>query len=510
MRARESLTEFVNQIDIPGVPVSDDEDCETFYPDRVEPAEHHALMIDVLERVARGEIKRVMFFLPPGSAKSTYASVVFPPWFMGNNPGKNIIAVSYGADLARKFGRKCRAIVRSGTYERIFGAGLTGDNSAVDDWSLDNGSTYMTGGILSGITGNRADGIVVDDPVKGREDADSEVIRDKTWDAYVDDVKTRLKPGGWIFIVQTRWHEDDLSGRILPEDYAGQSGWVTARDGEQWYVVNVPAQAEREDDPLGRRNGEWLWTEWWSVEEWEQTKRSATLRSLRTWNALYQQRPAPEDGDYFRREWIRTYDVPPAAATMRVYGASDYAVTAGGGDYTVHVVVGVDPEDRMYLLDLWRGQTDSAEWVESFCDLTIRHKPIEWAEETGQIKSGVGPFLLKRQSERKAYVYRRAFPTRGDKAVRAQAIRGRMALKGLYVPKDAPWRVDFERELMAFPAASHDDQVDALGLVGQLLDHIDTGKPEKQKDDKPVYTLQQPIKKLMRPSNSSKPKYGTI
>jgi predicted phage terminase large subunit-like protein len=156
--------------------------------------------------------------------------------------------------------------------------------------------------------------------------------------------------------------------------------------------------------------------------------------------------------------------------TLRVYGASDYAVTADGGDYTVHVVVGLDPEGCMYLLDLWRKQVASDEWIEAFCDLVKEWKPIEWAEETGQIKVGVGPFLDRRQRERQAWVYRRQFPTRGDKAVRAQSIRGRMALQGLYVPTNADWLSDFRTELLSFPAGKHDDQVDALGLVGQLLD----------------------------------------
>jgi phage terminase large subunit-like protein len=118
---------------------------------------------------------------------------------------------------------------------------------------------------------------------------------------------------------------------------------------------------------------------------------------------------------------------------MRIYGGSDYAVTADGGDYTVHAVVGLDPEGRMYLLDLWRKQAASDEWVEAFCDLVIKWKPLGWAEEQGQIKSGVGPFLDRRQRERKAFVFREQFPTRGDKAIRAQSIRGRMALEGLHV-----------------------------------------------------------------------------
>jgi predicted phage terminase large subunit-like protein len=131
----------------------------------------------------------------------------------------------------------------------------------------------------------------------------------------------------------------------------------------------------------------------------------------------------------------------------------------------------------MYLLDLWRQQASSDVWVEAFCDLVIEHKPIGWAEETGQIKSGVGPWIDRRQRERKAWVYREQFPTRGDKAVRAQSMRGRMALDGLYVPTHASWYPAFRSELLSFPAGKHDDQVDAIGLVGQLLDRMISGDP---------------------------------
>jgi hypothetical protein len=142
----------------------------------------------------------------------------------------------------------------------------------------------------------------------------------------------------------------------------------------------------------------------------------------------------PEDGDYFKAAWLRPYIKAPPTDTLAIYGASDYAVTADGGDYTVHVVVGVDPEGHMYLLDMWRKQASSDEWVEAFCSLVREWKPREWAEEQGQIKAGVGRFLERMQRERKPYVYRRDFPVRADKAVRAQSIRGRMAIDGLYVP----------------------------------------------------------------------------
>jgi predicted phage terminase large subunit-like protein len=195
----------------------------------------------------------------------------------------------------------------------------------------------------------------------------------------------------------------------------------------------------------------------------------------RTWSALYQQRPAPEDGNYFQTDWLHQYERPPALDVLRVYGASDYAVTADGGDYTVHVVVGIDPEWRMYLLDLWRDQVSSAGWIESFCDLVQRWKPLGWAEETGQIRAGVGPFIDRRMRERHAYVARTQFPTRGDKAVRAQSIRGRMELNGLYVPMREAWYPAFRSELLSFPAGKHDDQVDALGLIGQVLDRMSAG-----------------------------------
>lgn len=197
------------------------------------------------------------------------------------------------------------------------------------------------------------------------------------------------------------------------------------------------------------------------------------------WAALYQQQPAPEEGDYFKVDWLRPYEKAPALETLRIYGASDYAVTSDGGDHTVHVVVGLDPEGRMYLLDLWRKQAASDVWVEAFCDLVKQWKPIAWGEEQGQIRSGVGPYIDRRQRETRAWCAREQFPTRGDKAVRAQSIRGRMALEGLYVPINAPWFAGLRSELLSFPAGKWDDQVDALGLCGQLLDRMTVGSRPK-------------------------------
>jgi len=432
-------------------------------------------VLEACQRCIEKPNGRTMLFLPPGSAKTTYASIVAPTWAMGRWPGFKVIGVSYGSDLARKFGRRARAIIRQPQFAQLFDTGLSGESAAADEWAIDNASEYMGGGILSGITGNRADFIPIDDPIKGRLEAESEVTRRRTFEAYQDDVLTRLRPGGSVLICQTRWHEDDPAGALLPEGYAGESGIIRCRDGQDWEVICLPAKAERADDPLGRKPGEYLWPEWFTPEHWAQFENKP-----RTWASLFQQRPAPEAGDLFRAEWLRPYISAPDRSTLTIYGASDYAVTADGGDWTVHVVVGIDPEGKLWLLDLWRKQASSDQWVEAFCDLVLDWKPMGWAEETGQIKAGVGPFLERRMRDRQAFVARETFPTRGDKAVRAQSIRGRMALDGLYVPVQAPWYEQFRSELLTFPTGRHDDQVDALGLLGQLLDHMVAGSKPRQ------------------------------
>lgn len=405
--------------------------------------------------------------MPPGSAKSTYGSVLFPPWLM-QSVATSVLAASHTTELAEKWGRRVRNLVNEHTNE--LGIAVAPDNMAAGRWALTNGAEYYAAGVGTGIAGFRAGLGLIDDPIRSRQDADSELIRERIWDWYINDFRTRLVPGAAQVLIQTRWHEDDLAGRALQH--------------ADWHVISLPAEAE-ENDALGRKPGEWLWSDgaYGYGEQLAELKKSTPAR---TWSALYQQRPAPEDGDYFKADWLRPYEKLPALETLRVYGASDYAVTADGGDFTVHAVVGIDPEGRMYLLDLWRRQASSDQWVEAFCDLVLQWKPMSWAEEQGQIKSGVGPFLERRQRERQAFVYRQPFPTRGDKAVRAQSMRGRMALDGLYVPINAPWYANFRSELLSFPAGKHDDCIDAIGLVGQLLDSMMSGdapkKPEPKSD----------------------------
>lgn len=428
-------------------------------------------MINRLEKVARGEISRLAIFMPPGSAKSTYSSILFPPWYFANYPGNLILAASHTTELSEKWGRRVRNLIADQSF--ALGIAPSMDSQAAGRWALQQGGEYYAVGARVGIAGFRADLVNIDDPIRSREDADSQQVRDRLWDWYKSDVSPRVKPNARFILTQTRWHEDDLAGRLLEE---------MSKGGDAWDILSLPAEAQ-DNDPLGRKPGEWLWDDHYGYGKFLRHEKATQL--ARNWSALYQQKPAPETGDYFKAEWLKPYDVVPDRKTLTIYGASDYAVTDGGGDYTVHVVVGVDPENRIYLLDLWRKQSASDEWVEAFCDLVLEWKPLGWAEEQGQIKAAIGPLLNRRQNERKAYVAREAFPTRGDKAVRAQSIRGRMALQGLYVPVKAPWFADLRAELLAFSSGKHDDQVDALGLVGQLLDLMTAGRKPKSDTPRP-------------------------
>ncbi len=438
-------------------------------------AAHHRLIARKLEAVERGEIKRLMITMPPRHGKSMLASEFFPAWYLGRNPDHYVVTATYAQELADDFGRKVKNQIEDVSYAEVFpGVALADDSKSAKRFHIEGADggiehalkqrgAYYAVGVGGPLTGRGAHLLLIDDPVKNREEAESELIRKKTKDWYTSTAYTRLMPGGRIVVIQTRWHEDDLSGWLL-----------TDHQHEGWDVLNLPAIS---DDGIA------LWPEQYDLPDLEKIKLAIGPRD---WSALYQQRPTPETGDYFKAEWIKPYETLPDLKTLSIYGGSDYAVTADGGDYTVHVVVGVDLEGRMYLLDLWRQQSASDKWAEAFCDLVLKWKPIGWAEETGQIKSGVGPFLVRRMVERRALVAREAFPTRGDKAVRAQSIRGRMAMQGLFVKLDAPWRADFIAELMSFPVGVHDDQVDALGLVGQLLDRMLQGIKQKNIEPKRV------------------------
>jgi predicted phage terminase large subunit-like protein len=420
-----------------------------------EPAPHHVYIVEHLEKIAAGELRRLLIAAPPGSAKSTYASVLFPAWYLSQHPGHQIICASHTVELAETFAKRTRNLILE--HFAALGIALADDSQAAGRWSLKSGGSLFAVGAGGAIAGYRADLLMIDDPVRSREEAHSESAREKLYIWFITDLLPRLRPGAKVCLISTRWHEDDLAGRL-----AGSG---------RYEIINLPAVAEDEDDPLGRKPGEYLWDTDpnYPFGDFLRAQREAQLPS--NWSALFMGRPAPESGDFFRAEFFRPLTAMPARETLHIYGASDYAVSAGRGDFTVHVVVGLGSDGTLILLDCWRKQADTATGVEAFLDLCKQWKPIGWAAEKGQLANAIEPFLRQRQRERNIPVAMEMFPTKGDKTVRCQSIRGRLALSGMLVPQ-VEWWPEVRAELLGFPNARWDDCADSLGLIGQILDRM--------------------------------------
>jgi predicted phage terminase large subunit-like protein len=266
-------------------------------------------------------------------------------------------------------------------------------------------------------------------------------------------------------MILTRWHEDDLAGRILPTNWDGESGRIEGRDGRVWHVLCLPAIADRPDDPLGRAIGDVLWPEWFSKNHF-----APFMSNRRTWSSLYQQKPSPDDGDYFKSAWFASYNVLPHG--LNYYGASDYAVTDGGGDYTEHGIFGVDFNGNVYVVDWWSGQTTSDIWIESQCDLIIKYEPLMWFGESGVIRRSIEPFMMSRMSARRAYCTIEWMASISDKPTRARNIQALASMGKVYFPETASWKDRVITQLLKFPAGKYDDAVDVVSLIGRGLQHI--------------------------------------
>jgi predicted phage terminase large subunit-like protein len=481
------LVDFSQSIIIPGAPMSDDPEEWLFKPIESAVAKHHIVMMQAIERCVRGDYGRLMIFAPPGSAKSSYVSVVAPIWAMGAFPGKRVLMTSYASTPIIRHSKRARQIAASDEYQGLWDntVSLVDGSKAADEFELTNGSSLFACGLLGGITSVRADLGIIDDPVAGREEAESETFRLKTLAAYEDDFLTRLKPRASVILIQTRWHQDDLAGSILPEDYDGRSGPVLCRDGQVWEILNIQAKCERADDPIGREVGDLLWPEWFSAKHW-----AIYEKNPRTWASLYQQRPAPAEGIYFKRADFKRYDTLPN--NLRFYECSDFAVTDPNKsaaakkvrashtvDFTEHGVFGIDHNLNIYIAAWWRKQADTHVTIDAGLDLAAVHKPALWFGEAGVIENAIGPSLRQRMRKRKIFVARQLLPSIHDKIARASGFMGRVSAGTVYLPKGEQWAEDLIDQLCNFPAGRFDDGVDVCGLMGRGLDFIAGGKGPK-------------------------------
>lgn len=749
-RARDSIVEYARSVDIPGAPMNDDLEAELFKPIETTLALHHRVMLTAIQHTIEKANGRLMIFGPPGMAKSSYTSVVTTAWVSAKYKNYRTIVASYNSKLAWKQSRKARALCRDPKHVGIWPdrPELRKDQKAVDEWALSNGSEVVAGGLMSGITGNRADVAIVDDPVAGREEADSQGNRDKIEQEYRDSVVSRLKPNGSIILIQcmvgdtqvlmadgtekalrdvrpgdkvatydpvqagittatvlnhlnqgpdrvftirtssgtlvranerhpflveregglqwvrlrdlrlgdrmqrvtgvnggtrlahmkgatnppsakgsvihtttkldgppgcapppsmrlpgdphisntgtesrststtsyslpkegdalcaencpevmcehtgaescasiiattpekcgdfsvtiatlpsvterprrpcstlldtckitndaivsitmgghedvfdiqvegtenfiadgvvshnTRWHEDDLAGRILPLDYAGQSGPIQCRDGMEWYVLNIPAEAEHEDDPLGRKLGDYLWPEWFPAEHWELRKRDP--RGQRTWASLYQQRPTAGDGIEFKREWFQWYDpdITPGEPggrplNLSLYGASDFATKEDrSADYTEHGVGGLSPIGDLYFVDWYFDQVTSDKYINAWIKMVRRWKPRKWWDEGNVIGQAIAPARTRAMKEANPpiYVKTEQLTSIKNKTIKLASFQQYAANGRVYFPLKRPWAQRVVDQLCAFPAGRYDDAADVCGLFGRGLDEM--------------------------------------
>lgn len=437
------------------------------------PADHHYQICEKLEAVARGEIKRLMIFMPPRHGKSELASRRFPAWFLGNYPERSIIAASYNSELAGDFGRDVRNIVDSPEYQKLFKVALAADSKAAGRWHTDKDGGYVAAGVGTAITGRGAHILLIDDPFKDRESADSEVIREKTYKWYLSTAYTRLESTiteldddelwrdqsdaqargeafeGAIVVIQTRWHEDDLSGRLLEDMKNG---------ADQWEVLSLPAIDAK---------GQALWPAKYPIERLEMIKKALTQVSMRDWESLYQQDPKPDEGTFFKREWFKRFRLEDAPKVNK-YQSTDFAVTEDGGDFTELGIIGLCTEFDLWCMDWWYGQTSSDVWVEQQLEQIKTHSPFASFGETGVIRRAVEPLVRVMSRQKRVYPRLEWITRNADKPSMARALQGMAAQGKVHIPY-TDWGNRLLEQLVAFPAGKHDDAVDVLSLFAMAI-----------------------------------------
>jgi predicted phage terminase large subunit-like protein len=415
------------------------------------PAPHHRLLLDELAALHDGQADRLLVMMPPGSAKSTYASVLFPAWWMLRRPRARIIAACHTEGLAAFFGRQVRALVA--THGRDAGVALARDDRAAARFATEVGGGYFGVGVRGPLAGRRAELVVIDDPVKSWAEADSAAARDALWNWFRADLATRLTPGGAIALVMTRWHEDDLAGRLLAV-------------GDGWKPLRLPALAEDEDDRLGRAPGTPLWPDYEDAATL--ARRRATV-GPRVWAAMYQQRPRSDAEALFRVGRIGILEQEPPC--RRVVRAWDLAATAPGAgrdpDWTVGIKLGRREDGTLVVLDVLRLRAGPHEVAEAIMQAARLDGPgvaIGLPQDPGQAGKQQVAWLSSLLAGFRVI----AGPETGAKLTRAAPAAaaveaGRMALLR------GAWNRAFLDELRDFPAGRKDDQVDALARAVAML-----------------------------------------
>jgi len=407
---------------------------------------HQLFLYKALHRLTTGECKRLIITMPPRHGKSETVTIRYAAWRLERDPKLNIILGSYNQKLANRFSRRIRTIVE----ERL---PLAKDKRSADEWETKVRGGVKAVGVGAGITGFGGSLVIIDDPVKNRAQAESRTMRDNVWDWFNDDIYTRLEPGASMILIQTRWHEDDLAGRLLKQSADG---------GEVWEKVDLPALAE-DGDPLGREIGEALWPERYSTEALEAIRRQQGTYSF---SALYQQQPVPSDGGLFKREWFQHIVSRPPIGLAWARGYDLAVSTKTTSDHTASFRCAFDRSGNLYIADGFRRRIEYPEQRRYVIDRVREERNTSHGIE----KALHGQALVQdlRQDPKVRGRPIEAIRVDADKITRALAWAG-LAEDGKVILVQGTWIDDFVDEVCSFPYGAHDDQVDAVSLAVRML-----------------------------------------
>ena len=400
--------------------------------------EHLKQLEKSVKKVLEGRdgIRRLMVSMPPRHGKSEYCSKYLPSWYLGKYPNRRVILTSYEASFAASWGRKARNLLEEHGMS-YFGRKVAMSPSAADQWEIDgHEGGMMTAGAGGAITGKGAHLALIDDPIKNSEEASSQTMRDKVWDWYQSTLYTRLEPDGVIIVIQTRWHSDDLCGRLINEANNG---------GEPWRMLSFPALDEQ-DQPL--------WPERYSLKDLQRTRKAV---GPYTWGALYQQNPTPREGSLFKVNRLQFLDAEPVG--LRTVRAWDLASTENDGDYTSGVKMGKDADGRIIVCNVKRGQwaTDERDrWMRQTAELDGVQCRIRLPQDPGQAGKSQALFMTRLLAGFPVTTQ----PVSGDKITRADPFSSQVNAGNVWLVR-GEWNKDYIEELRQFDKGKHDDSVDA-------------------------------------------------
>lgn len=431
-----------------------------------ESARHTDALCAELEAIDRGDNDRLIAMMPPRHSKTYHTSERFPAWTLGRRPDQQIIMASYAAELAWQNSRKARELFRHPRWP--FRAQIRADSSAMNLWQTTDGGVLLAAGVGGSATGFGAHKLIIDDFLKNREEADSEVIREKQWQWYTDVARTRLMPGGAIVITATHWHEDDLIGRIL-----------NSQNASRWRVIRFPALADDHDDALGRQIGEPLWPSWYGADALAEIK--ADLGS-RSWTALYQQRPTADEGGMFKRSWFTrrwTAETLPEITFTVLVVDSAFKTGVHNDPSSIHLW-GTDGID-FYVLEEWHGRWEFPELKRNIVAAADEKRPnLVLIEDTASGQVAIQE--LRRETSLPIVAHKVTAP----KEARAQAVAPICEAGKVVLPADTPWVGEWIDEHAAFPTGRHDDRVDNTSAALNRLAQVTLRLADKVADAMPL------------------------